>query len=195
MPARQPRVTELAHGWVAQVLLPGEPAIDATAGNGHDTLFLARAVGARGKVFAFDVQRDALVATGRRLDAAGARSRVELMHRCHSEIATALPPDAAGKVAAAMFNLGYLPGGDHARTTRTATTLQALGAALEVLRPGGLLTVICYPGHPEGSIEAEAVDGWAAALQRERFEVARFPSARGERGPAPFLITARLVAR
>src|SRR5262249_21317060 len=129
-------------------------AIDATAGNGHDTRFLLECVGASGRVFAFDLQAEALAHTAR---AAGDVSNLTLFTRDHAEMRDAIPPEYHGHVGAVMFNLGYLPGGDHSITTQPTSTLKAISAALELLRPGGVLTVLAYTGHLGGAEEADAV--------------------------------------
>jgi predicted methyltransferase len=154
-----PRLTERAHAAVRAALAPGEIAIDATAGNGHDTRFLSELVGPTGGVFAFDVQPEALAHTAASLPDA---TNVTLLALDHAEMRRAVPPEHYGRVGAVMFNLGYLPGGDHSVTTRTDSTLAAIRAALELLRPGSVLTVVAYTGHPGGSEEAAAV----AALLR-----------------------------
>lgn len=62
-----------------------------------------------------------------------------------------------GKVSAIMFNLGYLPGGDHAITTTTEDTIFALNEAYGILRQGGVITALCYRGHSEGTKETKKV--------------------------------------
>lgn len=171
------RPTQLAHEAVSRVLRPSETAIDATAGNGHDTLFLARLVGSAGKVVAFDLQRAAIDSTRRRLEEAGVAERVELHCESHTHMATWA---GAGSVGAIMFNLGYLPGADHSLITVAPYTLLALEAAVDLLRPGGVLTVVCYPGHPGGDEEAAAVREWAAARGGEVYPQAK--------EGAPFLV-------
>ena len=143
--------------------------MDATVGNGHDTLFLAEGVGASGRVFGFDVQPEAVARTRHRLEAAGLAGRVTLLAQGHETLRAALPPEAVGCVRAVMFNLGYLPGGDKTRITRTETTVPALDAALDVLAPGGVLTVVVYGGHPGGMEESEAVAVWSERLDQSRF--------------------------
>lgn len=157
-------MTGLAQVWVKRRLREGDFAIDATVGNGHDTLFLARAVGANGGVFGFDVQSRALEAASARLKEAGLLERVTLMLESHAEMARALVGRERHRVRAVMFNLGYLPGGDKTLTTQTGVTLRALETALGFLENGGILTAVLYPGHPEGGREAEAVSAWAKAL-------------------------------
>ena len=153
-------LTRLAHELLAPCIRPGEIAIDATAGNGHDTLFLAQQVGPGGTVHAFDIQEEALAATRERLIRAGCASRVVLHHTGHEHLLGALPGELRGRVAAITFNLGYLPGSDHQTITHSENTLAALRQALALLRPGGVLSVLAYRGHQGGQEEAEAVARW-----------------------------------
>ena len=163
------RLTGLAHQKLAEVLRPGDFAADMTAGNGHDTLFLANAVGGTGRVFAFDVQAAALEATRARLEKHGAIDRVELKLACHSTLHAALPSEARGRLGAVMANLGYLPGGEEEIVTTADGTLKMLRAAADNLRPGGVLSVIAYPGHPGGEIESAAVAMKLRELASEGF--------------------------
>lgn len=151
---------------------PGATVIDATAGNGHDTLFLAREVGETGHVFAFDLQSTAIESTRVRLEKAGiSESQFTLLNRGHEGLASALPARLRETVKAIMFNLGYLPGSDRELITRTETTLQAVKIALEWLAFGGLMTVVVYPGHKGGSEEAVEIAGLADRAAQSGFEV------------------------
>lgn len=165
-------LVQQAHAALGEILTAGDLAIDATVGNGHDTLFLARAVGAGGTVYGFDIQEAALDTAYRRLQEEGLAGRVSLYHAGHEAMAVVLPASVQGRVKAVMFNLGYLPGGDKARTTGIHTTLAALEQARSLLAPGGAISVLAYTGHPGGRDEAEAVKAWAAALAGEWYEVA-----------------------
>ncbi len=168
-------LTRLAHARLAEHLSPGDIAIDATAGNGHDTLFLARRVGPEGQVHAFDVQPRALAATRERLAASGCETPVRLYLESHARMQAVLPAELAGRVAAVTFNLGYLPGSDHAVVTARDSTLEALAQALALLRPGGLLSVLAYRGHPGGETEARAVATWLAGAPGLRGETIESP--------------------
>lgn len=176
------RPTARAHREIAAVLHEGDLVIDATAGNGHDTVFLAKLVGETGEVVAFDVQEQAIVATRERLAAEGLLERVELVHASHLVIDAWADGESVGAV---MFNLGYLPGGDHAVITKTEDTLRALDLAKWVLRPGGILTIVCYPGHEGGDEESESVLAWGKKHGAEVFR--REDTLR----PAPFLVLLR----
>jgi predicted methyltransferase len=159
------RLTELTHTAISKVLQPGELAIDATIGNGHDTTFLARATGPSGEVHGFDIQADALAKTRQLLEEENLAGNVTLHHAGHENMGRHLPPEARDNVTAIIFNLGYLPGGDKTCITRKETTLKALQLAFNnYLRPGGILSILCYPGHPGGDEESQAVEHWLSTL-------------------------------
>lgn len=163
-----PRLALTEHAQQAwhSYLGPGAWAIDATAGNGHDTEFLARAIGETGRVFAFDIQEAAIRATLARLERAGLSSRVTLIHADHARMAAHLPCGSESRIDLICFNLGYLPSGDHAVTTRPETTIRALTEALGLLKPAGALSVMAYRGHPGAMKEAEAVKSFMEALPK-----------------------------
>ncbi len=162
---------EQAHGLIVDVLEHGDAAVDATLGNGHDTLFLARCVGRAGKVFGFDVQQAAVGNTGKRLDDAGVDSGCYALF-CESHADMAL--HITTKVKAVMFNLGYLPGGDKKMITQAHSTVAALSAAIESLSCGGILTVMCYPGHDGGADEADLVTDFVSQLDEDHWRVTRY---------------------
>lgn len=172
---------------VGECLCEGDVAIDATAGNGHDTQFLAGCVGASGRVLAFDVQEAAMRSTGERLREAGLDERVEFHLASHARMDEFAE---AASVAVVMFNLGYLPGEDHALATEADETLRALDAAACVLKSGGLLSVVCYPGHAQGADESASVERWMNDRPTDGWRVAKYAMV-GTKAPAPFLMIAR----
>ena len=157
----------LAAEMLRAVLLPGDRAIDATMGNGHDTALLCSLVGPEGRVYAFDVQPAALEATRRRLAEEGLAGQAELFLLGHEHMR-----EAVGEpVKAIVFNLGWLPGGDHRITTLTETTLPAIQQALALLMPMGVLVICVYPGHPEGEREQEMVTRLLSSLSPREYNV------------------------
>lgn len=161
-----------ARFWAAALLegalKPGDRAVDATLGNGHDALWLCRRVGPAGQVYGFDVQPEAVENSRARLRAAGVEAGVRLILDGHEHMARYIP---AGSVDAVMFNLGWLPGSAHERTTRVETTLQAVQAALGLMRENGVMTICIYPGHAEGARERAALMDWAQKLERRAWDV------------------------
>ena len=148
----------------------GGRALDGTAGNGRDTLFLAQLAGGSGKVWAFDIQAQALSNTAGLLRENGVEGQVELIAANHADLADYVrePLDAA------MFNFGYLPGGDKTVTTKADSSVRAMQAAAALLAEGGLLTAVVYSGHPTGRAEAAAIEQWAAALPQEQYQVLHY---------------------
>lgn len=184
-------ITTVAQSIIEQTLQPGDIAIDATAGNGHDTVFLARCVGPSGRTFSFDIQDSALFNTAHRL-ADCHIGNVTLLNRSHAEMPSALPDEVPGQVAAVMFNLGYLPGGDKQLTTQTDSTLKAIHAALSLLKAGGIMTIIAYPGHEAGASETLAVQQLLEDLPKSEFNVAEPPTTEGRR-PSPRLFVVQRI--
>jgi 16S rRNA C1402 N4-methylase RsmH len=172
-----PTAVQWSHVILSSRLRPGDVGVDATAGNGNDTVFLAQHVLPGGRVFAFDVQQEAIEATrgqigNLKLEIEDTQS-VTVHHAGHERMAELLPLEFRGKLRAVMFNLGYLPGGDKALITRVDTTLSALDQALEWLASDGVLAVVVYPGHEGGREEADVVERRMAALPSDRFEAQR----------------------
>lgn len=153
-------------------LAPGAVVLDATVGNGHDTLFLSQCVGPEGHVYGMDLQAAAVQETRRRLiEAEVSEAQFTLIHAGHETMMAAVRPEHQGKLSGIMFNLGYLPGSDKTLITRTETTLQAVQAALDLLAPGGLLTIAVYPGHEGGADEQRAITEWSGQLPSRSYEV------------------------
>lgn len=161
-PERPVRLTTLAHQQVRLFLSQGACAIDATAGNGHDTVFLAEMVGESGRIFAFDIQEGAIAKTRRRLEAHGLAHQVTLFAGSHAEVARQLPINRPERFQAVMMNLGYLPAADHAIITQAASTLTFLQSVLPLMDQDAIISVLAYRGHPGGETEHAAVAAWMA---------------------------------
>ncbi|CAM3666211.1 class I SAM-dependent methyltransferase [Marinicrinis lubricantis] len=162
-------VLSFAQQLVRKAVSFGDAVIDGTSGNGVDTLFLAELVGPRGHVFAFDIQKQAIESTASRLEQAGVLDeRMHLLHTSHADMNEAIGSNWHGRIKAAMFNFGYLPGADTSVITQTDTSIRALESALELLCKNGVITAILYPGHTGGDTEAEAIEAWAAALRADQ---------------------------
>lgn len=184
---RKPHLTQQAHTLIREHFenLDKRPtiAIDATCGNGFDTMFLAKLVSE--KVFAFDVQEIALEKTRQQLEQSDLESKVELIHSGHENMAD----HVNSPVDVIMFNLGYLPQADKSLTTQTESTLVALNSSLKLLSPNGILSILCYPGHAEGKRETCAVrdtlEGISDEYKIEEIE-ANYPN---EKSPVLLLVT------
>lgn len=154
------KITEIAQHFAGLAIEPGDFVIDATAGNGFDTLFLADRVGAEGKVYAFDVQDHALQITADKLQKAGFSDRVKLIHSGHERLADF----TSDQVSVVMYNLGYLPGGNKEIITKSSTSIESLGQGLNLLKNEGVITIVLYPGHEEGYLESKEIIKYAVDL-------------------------------
>ncbi len=150
-----------AHRLWKENVLPGDIVIDATCGNGQDTLALA--VLSPAKLYAIDIQEKAISNTRQLLSK---YSDITYICGCHSQFPEAI---AKGSVKLVVYNLGYLPRGDKAKTTRCETTLTSIKAALALLSEQGLLCITCYPGHPEGKREEDLLLAFAANLDKQNW--------------------------
>ncbi|QRN86527.1 class I SAM-dependent methyltransferase [Clostridia bacterium] len=165
---------ELFHSMIQAYVLPGDTVLDATAGNGHDTLLLAKCIGQKGKVHAIDIQPVALENTSKRLLEAGLMERVELYCMDHANIADL----GLSKLSLAIFNLGYLPGSSKEIATSGESTTKALTAVLDLLKPMGIILITVYPGSELGWQEHSELDMYWKTLDQRIYDVVelKFPN-------------------
>lgn len=181
-----------AHAVLEKTLVPGDLAIDATCGWGRDTVFLARAVGAHGRVLAMDIQEQAVGRTREALTEIGLAGRVTVIQASHGDLDHVVPGEWKGAVGAVTFNLGYLPGGNIGITTTSLETRRAMMVAPGLLRPDGVLTVIAYTGHPGGAEEKEGVERDLRLLDPEKWVLEVHQPEQGRRSP-PWLFVVRRI--
>ena len=141
---------------------------DFTMGNGHDTEYLCSRV-PNGKVYAFDIQQQALDNTKKLIESKGYTNAV-LIKDSHANCLNYINE----KIDAGLFNLGFLPGGDHSLHTMRQSTLTAVNNAIELLKAGGTLVINVYPGHNEGRAEGEMLIQELSKLDKKLFCVSRF---------------------
>jgi len=180
----------LSHLFIHRFVGVGDHVVDATCGNGHDTLLLAELVGTSGRVWAFDIQRKALEMTAGRLAEAGGFDSVLLIHAGHEAMTAHCP----GSVKAVIFNLGYLPGGDQAVVTLPESTLAGFEQSLELLGPGGVVIITLYPGHVGGEQERTVLESRLAQLPPADFHVWRMGQMNVPT-TAPYLILVQMSQR
>jgi predicted methyltransferase len=155
---------------ISPFLYEGMIAVDCTVGNGHDTLFLAQQAGKSGRVYGFDVQSSALESTKERLGADQSdKAQVTLFHMGHEH----LEDQIKEPVDIIMYNLGYLPRHDKHVTTMTETTLESVRQAMSLIKTGGVVSIIAYPGHDEGAKELGRLDILLKEIDQKAFDVLR----------------------
>ena len=174
------RVLPFTKYLLEQAVTAGDIVIDATAGNGHDTLFLAQLTGSSGKVYAFDIQEDAVQATRERVKDF---DHVDVILDSHAKIEQYVKAE----IGAAVFNLGYLPKGDHSIITKAETTLSAVSQCVHLLKENGLVAIVIYSGHEGGSEERDAVMDYVQQLPQTKFDVMKYHFINQQHSP-PFLV-------
>lgn len=161
-------VSEIVHESIKPHVKEGGLCIDATAGNGNDTLYLANLVGIEGQVIAFDVQKDAVTNTKKRLQEQGMSERAKVVLASHVNMAFYAKENTVDCI---VFNLGYLPGGDHRMATQAKSSIEAMNVALKLLKKNGLLSVTIYSGGDSGFEEKDAVLSWLKQLDQRKYLV------------------------
>jgi len=176
------QLLDIAKSFLNQIKIkPDGVLADFTMGNGHDTLYLCSLV-PDGTVYAFDIQKQALINTKNRLDEAGVSAKTVLIQDSHENAKNYMD----GEIDAGMFNLGYRPGGDKTVHTMHQTTLCAVKDAIDMLKKGGVIVISVYPGHEEGRKEAELLLEMLSHYDKKLYSVARFHLVNSP--DAPFVI-------
>lgn len=157
---------DIAHFILSRHVRKGDTVIDATCGNGNDTLHLANLAltPKTGLVYCFDIQEDAINATKNRLKSHPFFDRIVFSHSSHTNLPECTP-------SVIVYNLGYLPGGDPSLTTQTEETFFSLDKGLSLLKPGGALSITFYPGHPEGARELSHAQIWSESVRDQGFKI------------------------
>lgn len=176
---------ELAHDFLAEIISKEDIVVDATMGNGYDTLFLAKLAK---QVYAFDIQEKALEKTSQRLQEAGL-TNVKLLLQGHETV-----DQFVTEVKAAIFNLGYLPSADKSIITKPHTTIKALDKLCQLLVKGGRIAIMIYYGHEGGDIERDAVMVFVSQLPQHEYTATIYRTLNQINNP-PFLVMIEKLER
>lgn len=160
---------EVARSLWLQHVKPKARVIDATVGNGHDTLFLAHLLNGEGELIGYEIQDQALQNTEMRLASLSKNLRqvIRLKRQSHVHF-------DEKNVDLIVYNLGYLPGGDKSLTTQSATTLKSIQHALEIISEKGAISITFYPGHPEGEVEKNTTLQYLKVLPIDKWRISHF---------------------
>lgn len=165
----------------------GDIVVDATIGNGHDTVFLAKLVGEKGKVYGFDIQEQAIINTQNRLMTENLLEQVTLVQQGHQHIQSVIADEHKGTIAAAVFNLGYLPGGDQSIVTVPDTTISAIQQLLEIMKSEGLIVIVIYHGHKEGQVERDVLMNFVKTIDPRHAHVLQYQFINKNNNP-PYIV-------
>lgn len=152
-------ITDLSHHIIDSFVDNKIVALDGTLGNGWDCDFLSEKFE---KVYAFDIQERAIEQYKQK-----GKENVSLIFDSHENVEQYITEG----IDAAIYNLGFLPGGDKSVTTKASSTLKSIEATLKLLNSGGLLIIAVYVGHEEGAKEGEALLQYTSKLPKNKFGV------------------------
>lgn len=162
------QITDWCRHFQELQIAPGDLCIDATMGNGHDTLHLAQLTGPTGKVLSFDIQETALTSTKLLLKKYHAPDNVSMFLDSHSHMEQYAQK---GTVSCIVFNFGYLPSGDHTIATKSETSIPAIQQGLQLLKKDGLMTLCIYSGGDSGFEERDALLDYLKTLDSKKYLV------------------------
>ncbi|GAA0436847.1 class I SAM-dependent methyltransferase [Lentibacillus halophilus] len=163
-------ILKYAHHLLSESITGGDTVIDATCGNGNDTVFLSKTVGTNGHVYGFDIQEQAIIHTRDRL-AREQLTNATIIHDSHSNFIHHIPVDRLTRLGGAIFNLGYLPGSDKTVITNSETTILAMEGILSHLKQNGLIVLVIYHGHKGGDQEKEHLLHYVSLLDQTYYHV------------------------
>ena len=155
---------ELSKLYLKNYIKKGDRVADMTCGNGKDTLFLSQLVGENGYIYAFDVQKSAIENTKILLN--GFES-LKLICDGHENSDNYIKEEIDGFV----FNLGYLPGGDHTIKTTPENTVKAIEKAIILLKNTGIIVISIYHGGDSGFYERDEILSYLKWLDPKKFNV------------------------
>lgn len=161
-----------SHSLLEEILQPGDHVIDATMGNGYDTVFMAEKIGKTGHVYSFDIQKEALLSTKSKLTEQDLLDRTSLFLQSHETLGTVV--DEAQPIKAGIFNLGYLPKSDKSVITLPETTRTAMEEILKRLVSRGRMILVVYYGHDGGEKELDMVQDYCQSLPQEKYNVLKY---------------------
>lgn len=179
-------IIKYSHHLLEKSVAKNEIVIDATCGNGNDTLFLSNIVGEKGHVLAFDIQEDAIQNSKRLMEEQG-RNNVTFIHDSHAHMSNYLPEEMRGHVGGAIFNLGYLPKSDKSVITTGKSSIRAINSILPFLKKDGLIVVVVYHGHEGGKAEKEMILKHVIQLDQKEYNVLQYGFINQKNNP-PFIL-------
>ncbi|NIK12127.1 class I SAM-dependent methyltransferase [Alkalibacillus almallahensis] len=148
------QIIPFAHQWISETLNSGDIVVDATLGNGHDSVALSQEVGPNGHVYSFDIQQSA-IDQAQSLFNQNDINNITSVKLGHEQAKGYLNKQGISSIGGVIFNLGFLPGGDESITTQADSTIQAIDSLFELLMRHRMIVIVIYPGHDSGQIEKD----------------------------------------
>lgn len=158
------KVLDFVRNIISKRIKESDVCVDATCGRGNDTLFLAKLAK---KVYAFDIQKEAINSSKELLKE---YDNVVFINDSHENVNDYVTEE----INVAMFNLGYLPKGDKNITTKSNTTISSIDKVIKKLEVRGIVSIVCYPGHPEGYRESMELLEYLRNINQKEYDIIRY---------------------
>jgi hypothetical protein len=156
---------KLSHEHFKNNIKNGDICIDATAGRGRDTLLLSLLAGDSGKVYSFDIQKEAVDSTLALMEKENRKNVTVILDSHHNM------KKYVQSAKCVVFNLGFLPGGDHSIYSRPETSLAAIDSALSLIDDDGFVSICSYYGGDTGFEERDALFRYLESLDSKKYTV------------------------
>ncbi|TFB13804.1 16S rRNA (cytosine(1402)-N(4))-methyltransferase [Filobacillus milosensis] len=180
------QIIPFAHDILKESISEGDTVVDATLGNGHDSLFLSQLVGERGRVFSFDIQQEALDQSALLFQEHNVNN-VDMVLKGHEFASDVLREKDISSIEGVIFNLGYLPGSDKQIATSSSTTIKAINQLFPLLEPQRYIVIVVYPGHSEGQAEKEELMQFLSGIPAKEADIVKYQMVNRSSG-APFAV-------
>lgn len=161
-----------SHELLSQLIqtFPNGNYIDATLGKGNDIHYILKHPNFNGMVYGFDIQPEAIQYTLQKINSLSHPFKV--FQESHANISNTLAH--VDHFHGAIFNLGYLPKGDHSITTKFDSTLKAVQSIADKLVIHGQILIVIYSGHPDGQIEKDHLLKELSQWSQTKFQVVTY---------------------
>ena len=158
------KILEFSKKIIKNKIQNNDVCIDMTCGRGNDTHYLAPLCD---KVLSFDIQEEA-IKSAKELNSE--YKNIIYINDSHANVDKYVNE----KIGIVIYNLGYLPKGDHNITTHLEEVIISLDKVLKLLRKNGVIIITLYPGHEEGLRESVGLSNYLMKLNQKEYEVLKY---------------------
>jgi len=175
-------IIEFSHNVLIRNLPKDSIILDMTVGNGKDTLFL---VNNFKYVYGFDIQE---IAINKAKELLKDYNNYTLICDSHLNFDKYVLSEFSG----AIFNLGYLPGGNKEIHTEAEIVLETLKKIFNKISKGGIVVIVFYPGFASGKRESEIVYEFLKNLDQKEFAVVKYEFVNQINNP-PWVVAVKVI--
>lgn len=173
-----------AHDLWKKHLKPKDNVIDATCGNGYDSIFL-KSLQTNGKLFCIDIQEKAIQNTKSLFKKNNISLENTFFFNKSHENFSYIPKE---EIKLIVYNLGYLPGSNKEIITNVDTTIKSILSSLDIVK-NGAISITCYP-HMEGKKEEKEILDLLSKIKNRNIIHSKWEHFRwGENSPSIIWIT------